>query len=435
MKLKIVLLFCSLVLTQTSYSQMNNNDTINLQAFIKDPIRITKSDESGNYWVIAGEDSSRLYHAKKLRKSYRIIDLTQKENLPTSIQYTTIQNINKSCVLVGTNGKFIYFVKNNRIQHLDNTFGLADSFIVSISKLENEDRVIIATTGASYVYTGYVNRRTPCFQRITTNSENTTPIHNFIENNVRLPLQHVICNIASPIDLSFREKKYITRKEINKIKEELKPGDILIRRNDDQLSNVGIPGFWTHAAIYVGSANELNEYFDSISTIGGLKPSEIIKQQDPKAFRKIGSKRFLILEAVGKGVMLNPVEHIAKSDYFAAFRPKLLNKEEIFKAILNAFRCFGMPYDYLFDFRTPDALVCSELVYRAYQTTDQYKGINFQLGLLSGEPFLSPNDIARQFAEEYKVQQNQLQLLFFYDAVNGKVARKTEAEFSESINR
>lgn len=433
MKPIALILFTFFTLSTLAYSQLENCSSF--QAQIKEPIIASASNSKGDSWVIAGVNGNKLYHVKKLRNTCKIIDLTTKYSTIPNLKFTTIKHIDQNKVLVGSSNNYVYYINNNRIIHLNQTYGISDSCIVSIITNNTLNQAEIITPNSKYIYIGYKNSKTPCFQRIEETVQENFTLPNFIKNNVRLPIQRAICNMASPVDLSFREHKYIKHKELKSIKASLKPGDILIRRNDDQLSNVGIPGFWKHAAIYVGSPADLNAYFDSISIPNNLKPAEYLKLKNPKVYKKLMIKHFQIIEVVGKGVMFNPLDHIAKSDYFAAFRPNIA-KEQIFQALINAFNCYGLPYDFLFEFKTPNTLVCSELVYQAYQTTNNYSGINFQMGIYAGQSFLSPNDIAIQFAAEYKNPQPQLKLVFFYDAdTKGKVTLKAEEEFAKSVGR
>ena len=431
MKPRVLLLLYIFLIVQPLQSQSESGQE--LQKYLKDTIQNITFNENGDSWVIAGVNYNKLYHIKKLHKSFKAIEIGKHGELPDSNKYTTIQFIKKNIVLVGTSYNYVYYIKNRNAIHLTKSSGLTDSIIKSMQI--TDDDVIVSTPTSNYRYNGYVNRRTKCFEKLSPPREDSLRFSNFIKNNIQMPIQRAICNVASPVDMSFRHQKYITHKEIKKIKEILKPGDILIRRNDDQLSNVGIPGFWKHAAIYVGSTKEINEYFDSIPRAKGEKPSDLIKSQNNKAYQKLGSKRFQIIEVVGEGTKFSPVGHIAKSDYFAALRPNL-NKEQVFKALQNALSCYGLPYDYLFEFNSPNALICSQLVYRAYESNATFKAIDFKMGEYSGHPFLSPNDIAAQFAKEYGDPQPQLQLLFFYDAdEQGRVSCKSADEFSKSISR
>ena len=43
----------------------------------------------------------------------------------------------------------------------------------------------------------------------------------------------------------------------NEIDGMMQPGDVIISRKNWYLSNIGLPGFWPHAAFYLGEADEL----------------------------------------------------------------------------------------------------------------------------------------------------------------------------------
>ena len=428
-----ILMLLTISLAQQSYGQDLSSTKTVLQAYTTEDIHLAFEDSENSYYAIAGKDSSKLLLFKKLPKKWSVNELNIDKKSPKSIKFNTIYKIDSKKLLVGTASSFIFYIKDRRVVHLNQTFGISDSTTLSIQKKGSE--TIVCTPSGDFLYTGYKNKKTPCFHKIFLENTNDFDVSNLLKTKVRLPLQRAICNMASPVDLSFRKHKYIKHKELKSIKEELKPGDILIRRNDDQLSNVGIPGFWKHAAIYVGGPNDINAYFDSISLPNNLKPAEYLKQKNPKVYKKLMLKHGQIIEVVGKGVIFNPVEHMAKSDYLAALRPNL-TKEQIFQALVKAFDNYGLPYDFLFEFKSNNALVCSELVYQAYQSTPDYKGISFQMGIYADQPFLSPNDIAVQYANEYKTSHNQLKLIFFYDAdTQGKVTRKAEEEFAKSIGR
>lgn len=247
------------------------------------------------------------------------------------------------------------------------------------------------------------------------------------KKEMRIAIQRAICDMVSPIDYSGRKQKFVGLKDIRQIKQMLCPGDILIKRNEYQLTNIGIPGFWTHAAIYIGGEKEIDQMFDSIPLIYGLRASEIIKCRFPILYKRINNRQHGIIEAIGKGVVINPLSHCAKVDCLAAFRPKLSQKAR-FISLLTAFKYYHVPYDFLFDFESDDAVVCSELVYKAYSSN-----LAFKTGTLSGKLFLSPNDIAIQFCDEYLTSKPHFQLLFFYkgDSKKRKAFLYGQKEFCE----
>jgi len=57
----------------------------------------------------------------------------------------------------------------------------------------------------------------------------------------------------------------------------------------------------------------------------------------------------------------------------------------------------GRPYDFDFDFRTDTAIVCTELVYKAYDPAAGFPGVRWSLVEILGRPVIPANEFARQF--------------------------------------
>lgn len=125
----------------------------------------------------------------------------------------------------------------------------------------------------------------------------------------------------------------------------VKPGDVFVTRHDDALSNLFLPGFWPHAALYLGTGADLADL--GIETPGG--------ETDAAWF----------LEAKKDGVRIRRAEETLLVDALVVLRPALENGELV-EALRRAAGHAGKPYDFLFDFRTADRMVCTEVIYRGY---------------------------------------------------------------------
>lgn len=227
------------------------------------------------------------------------------------------------------------------------------------------------------------------------------------------PAQKTILKLATGVEYGPRKIKLIKDNEIEAIKEILKPGDILLKRSNWQLTNVGIPGFWTHSGIYIGDLKDIDSYFAGETDFYGVLPSEYIKMHYPKIYRKLLEPGKYIIESVAEGVVVNPLENIARVDYFAALRPEI-NEYNKFKALVRAFDFYGAPYDYDLNFLTDKELICSELIYKSYSMPEN--GLHFKLGEKNGLPLLTPNDIVKEFDREYESKDQELNLVVFRDA-------------------
>lgn len=247
---------------------------------------------------------------------------------------------------------------------------------------------------------------------------------NYIRNDIGRPVSRTICMAAAKVDFSGRDNKYISRADLKEIKKELRPGDIIFRRNEDQLSNIAISGFWTHSGIYIGGRDEINEFFGDLVVLKGKRPSEYIEQKYPVVYRRLVFRRHLIIEAVGEGVTVSPIDHFANADYFSAIRPEI-DKEALFRVILAAFDNYGKPYDFLFDFQNDDSFFCSEFVYKSFLKAG--RGVHFINPPADGEPFITPNDLALQATDPSSV----FRFVVFYctDGYRKKAYKKNKEEF------
>ncbi len=260
--------------------------------------------------------------------------------------------------------------------------------------------------------------------------------------NSWFPIQKNVANTMGNILVSSRKETFITLEQIQEMKPILQPGDIFIERRNWHASNVGIPGFWPHAALYVGTLQEADIFFKELFPLEGYTSySLLVMDKYPKLYEKYTSKdsdgyEYAVIEGQAPGIILLPLEKSAKADYLGVMRPRL-EKEETLKAVLRSFENFGKPYDYNFDFETRDEIVCSELVYDAYLSKNNKKGVRFELSVTSGRKMISPNDMVKKYFEEKGTAEQELDFIYFIDGNEnlGSAFVKDETSFSTSWTR
>lgn len=245
------------------------------------------------------------------------------------------------------------------------------------------------------------------------------------------PFQKWVAISITGVDYSSRKEKYVSNEDINIIKGELLPGDVLLKRNNYQLTNIGLPGFWTHSGIYIGCLEELDRYFVDMPLGNYTCVSEYLKVIYPKVYDSLcdENNRLYIIEVIAPGVVINSLDAIAKVDYFSALRPKL-SKQDKLKALFVAFEYLGKAYDYNFDIMTDNSLFCSELIYKSYLCSSNKKGLTFILEPKAGRLLLSPNSIIKKFDAEFDSENAEFDFVLFYDGsvTERKAIRKSAKE-------
>ena len=160
----------------------------------------------------------------------------------------------------------------------------------------------------------------------------------------------------------------------------LQPGDVLLVRDDQRLASAILPGFWTHAALYLGGRSDLE-------SLGLNTHPQVVRHghEFPENPGPLG----LVIEALCPCVQLNPLEKCLRVDHVVVLRPTL-PASEIAAAIGEAVGQLRKPYDFEFDFNNTSRIVCTELVYRSLQ----HRGdIQFALTKRLGRFTLTGDDI------------------------------------------
>ncbi|MFV8751874.1 YiiX/YebB-like N1pC/P60 family cysteine hydrolase [Nannocystaceae bacterium ST9] len=232
------------------------------------------------------------------------------------------------------------------------------------------------------------------------------------------------------------------------MEQELEPGDIMLSRKNWYLSNVGLPGFWPHAILYVGDHDKFAAYFDDpevlawVAQVSGeaIDLPTWLSREYPAEWLQFTTleegQPYRVIEAISEGVSFSPMDHVV-GDYVVALRPKL-DKLSKAQAIVAAFGYLGRPYDFDFDFATDHALVCTELVWRAYRPATGKSGLELPLVEMAGRPTLPANDIARFYVDEWESGgETQLEFVYFIDAIERerRAVVSSEEEFRTTPER
>lgn len=180
----------------------------------------------------------------------------------------------------------------------------------------------------------------------------------------------VIAEIHNPL-----HTKRVSPHVIAQFGEILQPGDAIVSRHDDAMSNLFLPGYWIHSSLHIGTEADRKR-------LG-------VKVDPHRETRWVGPIR--VLEARKDGVLLRPLHDTLRVDAVAVIRPKL-NSEHLADALSRALTHEGKLYDFEFDFFRSDRLVCTGVVYRGF---DGVGGLTFPITRRAGRPTFSSEDLLR----------------------------------------
>jgi uncharacterized protein YycO len=162
---------------------------------------------------------------------------------------------------------------------------------------------------------------------------------------------------------------------ITKVRNNLQAGDILLEKTPFRLTDKFIPGHWGHAAIWIGSEQELKTL--------GIWDHPLVRKYH-KQIRQGNS----VVEALRSGVVMNPLDEFMNIDDLSVLRLSDNKKTDKVNILLLALRQIGKAYDFNFDIESTDKIVCSELIYVTFTT------INWPTENMLGRYTISPDNIA-----------------------------------------
>jgi hypothetical protein len=167
-----------------------------------------------------------------------------------------------------------------------------------------------------------------------------------------------VAELRDPMTGLIAMPKRVPGEPLEAIRGFLKPGDIIVTRHRDALTNVFLPGYWPHAALYVGEQ------------AGGRN----------------------VVEAKKDGVLLRELDETLKVDAFVVLRAEV-DEPVLGEVVSRAMSHVGKLFDFAFDFRQADRLACTNLVYRSWHGL---AGMEFKLGEQAGRFCLPAEDLIDQ---------------------------------------
>jgi len=154
-------------------------------------------------------------------------------------------------------------------------------------------------------------------------------------------------------ELKLDREKLVTPQVIDEAMSILQPGDVLVTRHRYALTNLFLPGVWPHAALYIGTPAQR-------SALGIELPEGV--PDDETEYK-------CTFEALKDGVKLRAITETLAVDYFVVLRPAL-SQTAIKQGLERVLVHNGKQYNFDFDFFRSDRLVCTEVVFRAFDGLD-----------------------------------------------------------------
>ncbi|MAE66051.1 MAG: hypothetical protein CMJ18_17400 [Phycisphaeraceae bacterium] len=196
-------------------------------------------------------------------------------------------------------------------------------------------------------------------------------------------LQEIAGRVIADVSVQPGHESSMPSAIVERIESLLEPGDVLVTRKEHALTNYFLPGFWPHASLYLGDPDTI--------TRRGLADHELMRPRWSRLVTLDADDPHRVVEAQKDGVWIRSLRSPLTNDAMAVIRPRL-DLANIDRALARTLSHEGKAYDFDFDFSRSDRLVCTEVVYRAYEGIGD---VRFELTRRAGRMTLSAEDLLR----------------------------------------
>jgi hypothetical protein len=196
-------------------------------------------------------------------------------------------------------------------------------------------------------------------------------------------LQKAVCSLIADKYTHLRHSPKLPDDVAEQIRQLLRPGDVFVNRKEHAFTNYFLPGYWPHAAFYIGQTSQLEQR--------GIAEHENGQPRWRRLLDCDSNEPGRVVEAMKDGVWIRSLASPFTADAITVIRPRL-SEHDVTQAIGRALFHDGKSYDFDFDFTRSDRMVCTEVVYRSYEGLG---GVHIPLTKRAGRMTLSAEDLLR----------------------------------------
>ena len=196
-------------------------------------------------------------------------------------------------------------------------------------------------------------------------------------------LQKAVSSLIADKYTHLRHSPKLPDDVAQQIRQLVRPGDVFVNRKEHAFTNYFLPGYWPHAAFYIGQTPQLEQLGIASHENGKSRWSRLLDCDSNEPGR--------VVEAMKDGVWIRSLVSPFTADAITVIRPRL-SEQHVTLAIGRALFHDGKSYDFDFDFTRSDRMVCTEVVYRSYEGLG---GVRIPLTKRAGRMTLSAEDLLR----------------------------------------